>query len=76
IKRAIKKNKYHYPSIKFFVQKAIYNELSSYKSSSASEVDEFYSKLKDILEQNPDLKEKIDEIYSSEIKKLRRSVVR
>ena len=27
IKRIIRKNKYDYPSIKFFVQKAIFNEL-------------------------------------------------
>ena len=46
IKRAVQKKKYHYSSIKFFVQKAIYNELVNSKTFSDNNFDEIYSRLK------------------------------
>ena len=75
IKQSIKKHKYHSPSVKFFVQKAIYNELHKLKSSSGNGVEEFYSKLKQFIEQYPELKSKIDEVYAVELKKMKRKVL-
>ena len=74
IKRAVKNNKYDYASIKFFVQKAIYNELL--KSNKNVDADEFYSKVKELLDNNPELKSKIDEAHEFEIKKLKKGVLR
>jgi predicted methyltransferase len=75
IKKLIKKNKYNYSSIKFFVQKAIYNELLNNKNTFDDNFDKFYSKLKEILQHNPELKSKIDEVYASEIKKIKKGVL-
>ena len=71
IKRAVQNKKYHYSSIKFFVQKAIYNELLNSKTFSDNNFDEIYSKLKETLRDNPELRAKIDEIHHSEVKKIR-----
>ena len=75
IKKLIKENKYSYPSIKFFVQKAIYNELLNTKDSSNDNYSKFYLKMKDILKDNPQLMNKINEIYSSEFKISRKKVI-
>ena len=71
IKRAVQNKKYHYSSIKFFVQKAIYNELVNSKTYVDNNFDEFYSKLKEMLRSNPELMAKIDEIHHSEVKKIK-----
>ena len=76
IKALIKKFKYDYPSIKFFVQKAIYNELINSKNAGSAEIFNFYSKLKEIINHNPELQSKVDEMYSSEVRKLRKGVLR
>ena len=75
IKKTVKQNKYDYASIKFFVQKAIYNELTS-KNISSGNNELFYSKVKELLDRNPELKSKIDEAYEFEIKKLKKGVLR
>ena len=69
VKRAVQKKGYHYSSIKFFVQKAIYNELVNSKTYADNDFDELYSRLKEIIRHNPELKAKVDEIYNSKIKK-------
>ena len=74
IKKIVRQNKYDYASIKFFVQKAIYNELASKNNSSGNDL--FYSKVKELLDSNPELKSKIDEIHDSEVKKLKKGVLR
>ena len=73
IKEVIKKKKYDYASVKFFVQKAIYNELL--KSKDNLDFDKFYSKIKEFLKNNPELMSKIDEVYSSEVKKIKKGVL-
>ncbi|MEK6983473.1 MAG: hypothetical protein AABX33_02785 [Nanoarchaeota archaeon] len=73
VKKAVKKKKYDYASVKFFVQKAIYNELL--KSKDSFDSDKFYSKIKEFLKSNPELMSKIDETYSSEIKKIKKEGV-
>ena len=73
IKEVIKKKKYDYASVKFFVQKAIYNELL--KSKDNLDFDKFYSKIKEFLKNNPELMSKIDEVYSSEVKKIKNGVL-
>ena len=45
IKKAVQKKKYLYPSIKFFVQKSIYNELLSAKNYPGNDFEEVYSRL-------------------------------
>ena len=74
IKKTVKQNKYDYASIKFFVQKAIYHELASKNNSSGNDL--FYSKVKELIDSNPELKSKIDEIHDSEVKKLKKGVLR
>ena len=73
IKRTVQKRKYHYPSIKFFVQKSIYNELLSTKNYSDDNFDELYSKLKETIRFNPELRAKVDEMHGKEIKRLRKA---
>ena len=73
VKEVIKKKKYDYASVKFFVQKAIYNEILSSKDS--FDFDKFYSKIKEFLKNNPELMSKIDEVYSSEVKKIKKEGV-
>ena len=75
IKEVIKKKRYDYASVKFFVQKAIYNEILKSKDISDTNFDKFYSKIKELLQNNPQLKTKIEEIYDSEIKKLKKEGV-
>jgi len=78
VKRAVQKRKYNYPSIKFFVQKAIYNELinsKTYVDNDFNDFDELYSKLKESIRHNPKLRAKVDEIYNSEIKKIKRGIL-
>ena len=75
VKRIVKKNKYDYASLKFFVHKAIYNELLRSKDNFDIDFDKFYSRIKEILENNPELKFKVDEIYASEIKKIKKGVM-
>ena len=76
IKQSIRKYKYHYPSIKFFVQRAIYNELLISKSRFDKDIEKPYSQLKEFIEQHPELKSKIDEAYAAEVKKAKRVAVR
>ncbi|MBS3124175.1 hypothetical protein J4437_06110 [Candidatus Woesearchaeota archaeon] len=75
VKKLVKQRKYDYPSVKFFVQKVIHNELLRSKDKSDADFDKFYSKLKEIIKHHPELKSKIDEVYSSEVKKIKRGVV-
>ena len=75
IKKTVKQNKYDYASIKFFVQKAIYNELTASKNNSLDN-ELFYSKVRELLDSNPELKSKIDELHDSEVKKLKKGVLR
>ena len=65
------KNKYLYPSVKFFVQKAVYNEIKSSKKNFNNDVEGFYAKIKSILAYNPELRSRIDRLYDSEVKKIR-----
>ena len=58
------------------MQKAIYNELLNSKTFSDNNFDEIYSKLKETLRDNPELRAKIDEIHHSEVKKIKKSVMR
>lgn len=58
IKKLTKKNKYFYPSIKFFIQKAVFNELLKSKNNNHNS-DVFYSKVKEIIKDNPELASKI-----------------
>ena len=74
IKGVIKKKKYDYASVKFFVQKAILNELNHSKKDSEIDFEKFYAKLKEFLRNNPELMSKIDEVYFSEVKKIKREV--
>ena len=76
IKRAVQKKKYHYSSIKFFVQKAIYNELHTSKAYSDDDIDELYSKLKETIKYNPELKAKVDDVYDKELKKIKKGILR
>jgi len=69
IKEIIDKRKYDYASVKFFVQRAICNEIQKSKSAD-SDFERTFSKVKEILKNHPELKERLDEIYHSEIKKL------
>ena len=73
VKELIKKKKYDYASVKFFVHKAIYNEILRSKENSDS--DKFYSKIRELLQNNPELKYKIDAIYVEELKKIKKGVV-
>lgn len=75
IKRAVKKNKYDYASVKFFVQKAIYNEILKSKDNFDTDFDKFYSKIKEFLKNHPELMSKVDEVYSSEVKKIKKGVL-
>ena len=75
IKGVIKKKKYDYASVKFFVQKAIYNQLLISEDNFDTDFDKFYSKIKEILQNKPELKSKVDEIYASEIKKIKKGVL-
>lgn len=72
IKGIVKTRKYHYPSIKFFVQKAVYNELVNAKSFPEYNFDDIYSRLKELLERHPELKSKIEKIHTSELKKIKK----
>ena len=65
------KNKYIYPSVKFFVQKAVYNEIQSSKKNFNNDVEGFYAKIKALLSYNPELRSRIDKLYDSEVKKIR-----
>ena len=76
IKNVIEKRKYDYASVKFFVQKAIYNEILRPKDNLDNDFDKFYSKIKELMQKNPELKSKVDEIYSEEIKKIKKGVER
>ena len=73
IKQIVKKKKYDYASVKFFVHKAIYNELL--RSKDNFDFDKFYSKIKELLQNNPELKYKIDAIYAEEIKKIKKGAL-
>jgi len=67
VKSVIKKHRYEFPSIKFFVQKAIYKEILN--STNDGSFHDFYAKLKEILRENKDVVAKIDQLYDSEIKR-------
>ena len=71
IKKMIMKYKYSYPSIKFFVQKAVYNEIQSSKKNLNNDVESFYAKIKELLAYNPELKSRINRLYDSEVKKIK-----
>lgn len=71
IKNAVQKKKYVYPSIKFFVQKAVYNEILSSKDPDI-DIDGFYSRLKELLQSNPKLKSKVNDIHNMELKKIKK----
>ena len=73
IKQLIKKNKYDYSSVKFFVHKSIYNEILK-SSNHLNDFESLYSQLKDLLKDNPSLKSRVEKIYSSETKKLERGI--
>jgi len=76
IKEKVKERKFEYPSIKFFVQRAICNELLGTKNSSDKDFERFYSRLKEAIKNNPDFKSKLDEAYSAEIKKIKEGISR
>lgn len=76
IKKKVKKDRYAYPSIKYFVQRAVYNEMLNSKDGSDNAFGKFYSKLKEILPDDPELISKVDAVYASEIKKNKKGVVR
>ena len=76
IKKIVRKNKYTYPSIKFFVQRAIYNEILHSNNILGENFEKFYSKIKEILRDNSQLKDEIDEVYNSEVKKFRRGIIK
>jgi len=75
VKKLIKKNKYDYPSVKFFVQKAVYNEIISKNGFDHNDINGVFSKLKELLQNNPELKSKVDEIYSEELKKIKKGAL-
>lgn len=75
IKKLVRQRKYDYPSVKFFVQKVVYNEILRSKGNFDNDFEQFYSKIKELLQNKPELKSKIDEIYASEIKKIKKGVV-
>ena len=53
------------------MQKAIYNELLSAKNYPGNDFEEVYSKLKETIRYNPELRSKADELHSKELKRLR-----
>ena len=66
IKELIKKRKYEYPSVKFFVQRAIYDRILN-----SNNKDYIYDSLKQIIKGSPELKDKIDVAFNSKLKKLK-----
>jgi|SRR3989344_216743 len=74
IKQIIGKRKYDYSSVKFFVQRAIYNEIQRSKGAD-SDFEKTFAKVKEILKHHPELKARLDEIYNSEIKKIKKGVM-
>lgn len=72
VKELVKKNKYDYPSVKFFVQKVIRKEILNSRKN--IDYDNLFLKLKGALRNNPELLSKIDRLYDSEAKKLKEEV--
>lgn len=71
IKKLVKKNKFYYPSVKFFVQKAVFKEIQSDKNDFGSDFDSFYSKIREILKRDPELRSRIDKIYNLEVSNIK-----
>ena len=71
IKKFVNKNKYLYPSVKFFVQKAVFNEIQSSKKHANNDVESLYAKIKALLSYNPELRSRIDKFYDSEVRKIK-----
>lgn len=76
VKQLVEKKKYDYPSVKFFVQKAVYHQMLKSKSSYEENLDEFYSKLKILLQNYPELRSKIDEVFAAEVSAIRKAIER
>jgi len=67
VKQLVKKHKLEFPSVKFFVQRAVVKEV---KSSEHYEIEDFYSKVKEILSNDSKLKEKVEKIFEKRVKEL------
>ena len=72
VKKIVKENKYDFPSVKFFIQKAVFNEIKK----DDSEIERFYLKVKKMLRDDPELMEKVDGVFESEARKQRKVVLR
>lgn len=72
VKKIVKENKYDFPSVKFFIQKAVFNEIKK----DDSEIERFYLKVKKMLRDDPELMERVDGVFESEARKQRRVVLR
>ncbi len=53
------------------MQKAVFKEIQSDKNNFGSDFDSFYSKIKEILKHDPELRSRIDKIYNLEVSNIK-----